>query len=111
LALVKLGKYNESIACYYKAANLTDGMIRADPKNEHAWEVKGDSLFGLGKYNESIESYNRSIELDPTDPKALRGKGDSLAKLGRYSESLALYDRATETILNMQRLGMTKAWL
>ncbi len=101
-ALMRLGKYNESIQAYDKAENLPIASSRPSAKAS-PWLAKADALMAMGRYEEAEELYNRTIELNSTDESvrfyvtnAWIGKGNALTKLGRQNESLRAFDKAIE---------------
>ena len=86
LALLNLGKYNESIAYFDKA-------LAINPKNFETLVNKGGALFNLGKYNESIAYFDKALAINPKNVVSLYNKGAVLNKLGKYNESIAYFDR------------------
>jgi len=74
-ALVKLGKYNESIQYFDKA-------LAINPNYPVSLLDKGSALNKLGKYNESISYYNKVLAKEPTNPQASAGKKLDLVALG-----------------------------
>ena len=85
-ALVKLGKYNESIQYFDKA-------LAINPKFVRALNDKGVALFVLGKYNESIQYFDKALAINPNYPVSLLDKGSALNKLGKYKESISYYNK------------------
>ncbi|MDQ1261019.1 MAG: Tetratricopeptide repeat protein [Euryarchaeota archaeon] len=85
-------KYDEAIHAY-------DAAIRLDPNSTqtwHAWNGKGDALYGLGRYDEAILAYDKAIGLWPDNAIPWAYKGDALKALNRTNESEGAYARAKE---------------
>ena len=78
VALLNLGKYNESIAYFDKA-------LAINPKNVVSLYNKGAVLNKLGKYNESIAYFDKVLAEKPTNKHALVGKELDLAALSKIN--------------------------
>ncbi|KAF0144671.1 MAG: protein kinase [Nitrospirae bacterium] len=89
VSLDSLGKYQEAIACYYKALEINPGY-------GFAWNNKGNALGMLGKYQEAIACYDKALEINPGDGFAWHNKGVVLKSLGKHQEAIAYYDKALE---------------
>ena len=87
VALLILGKFNESIVYFDKA-------LAINPKSLENLDNKGDALLNLGKYKEAIAYFDKVLALDPNYFLSLYNKGAALNKLGKYSESIAYFDKA-----------------
>jgi tetratricopeptide (TPR) repeat protein len=86
VAMINLGKYNESIAYFDKA-------LAINPKYVGSLDSKGAALFNLGKYNESIAYFDKVLAINPNYFASLYNKGAALNKLGKYNESIAYFDK------------------
>jgi len=86
LALLNLGKYNESIGYFDKA-------LAINPKYVGSLDSKGAALFNLGKYNESIAYFDKALAINPKYVVSLYNKGAVLNKLGKYNESIAYFPK------------------
>jgi tetratricopeptide (TPR) repeat protein len=74
IALGKLGKWQEALACYDKALELT-------PKNPKAWINKGQSLCKLGRLPEALESLQQFVKYArPEDAETVAGVKNFIAK-------------------------------
>jgi len=87
LALGRLGKHKEAIACFDKALKL-------NPKDNVAWHRKGIELNALGKYNNAIDCFDRAIRINSRDKFAWNHRAVSLCKLGNYKEAMACCKKA-----------------
>ncbi|MGC1120229.1 MAG: tetratricopeptide repeat protein, partial [Candidatus Methanofastidiosia archaeon] len=70
--------------------------LEINPKNEDAWNNKGDSLYEMEKYEEALECYSRALEINPKNEDAWNNKGNSLYKMEKYQEALECHKRALE---------------
>jgi tetratricopeptide (TPR) repeat protein len=122
-SLVNLGKYQETIECYYKALEINskdeqtlnnlgivlnrlgryneaiecyDKVLKMNPKNKKAWNNKGNALNNLSRYDEAIESCNSAIDIDPGYAYAWNNKGNAEAGLVRYQEAIKCFDKTLE---------------
>lgn len=91
LALLKAGRYNESVQAYQRAVEL-------DPTQAWSWHDKGNALREQGKYDEALQAYNKTLEIAPTNPYHWIGKGNVSRDQGNYSEALYDYTKAAELI-------------
>jgi tetratricopeptide (TPR) repeat protein len=87
IALLKSGKYNESIPYFDKALSISPGSFSG-------LYYKAAALFALRHYNESIPYFDKALSINPNSVGALNGKGVALDKLGRYNESIPYFDKA-----------------
>jgi tetratricopeptide (TPR) repeat protein len=76
LALGKLGKWQESLACHNKALELT-------PENPKAWLNKGQSLRKLGRVPEALEAFRQFVKYaNPTkDAEIVAAVKNEIARL------------------------------
>ena len=58
-ALIKLGRYAESLDASGRAASL-------DPTLPEAWINKGTALIALGRYEEALTASKMALEIDPS---------------------------------------------
>ncbi len=109
--LAKLGRWQEAIECFDRAAELNpemEGEYRAevlsllaekfDPEKERIewrrWSVpKGAEAEEIER---RLRYYDYLLEAHPQMEKAWQAKGQLLAKLGRYEEALECFDKAIE---------------
>jgi tetratricopeptide (TPR) repeat protein len=61
-------EYDRVIAIFNKA-------IRLDPKDAHAFRVRGDAWSGKGEFDKAIKDYDEVIRLDPKDTSDSGGRG------------------------------------
>jgi tetratricopeptide (TPR) repeat protein/membrane protease YdiL (CAAX protease family) len=112
LNLLELGRYEEAISKFEKAAVL-------DPKNADAVADKGMALVELERYQEALMFYEKAVELDPTNDfrrhlfikLLLKAKEDQKA-ISEIQKALRLnpkdvmaYDLWGETLLEMHQNG------
>ncbi|MBD2183608.1 tetratricopeptide repeat protein [Planktothrix sp. FACHB-1355] len=122
--LIRLGRYEEAIACFEKA-------IQIQPNSYQAWYAKGWGLYrngkyqqaipvlekatqlqpsfypawfwlgfaqsNLGKYQEAVKSYDKAIQIEPKLYQAWAAKGSALTALQKYEEALACYDTVVQS--------------
>ena len=86
-ALLKSGKYNESLAYFDKA-------LAINPNSFNALDNKATVLLRVGKYNESLPYFDKALAINPNFIYALVGKGIALVKVGNYNDSLTYFDKA-----------------
>ena len=87
IALGKLGKHEQAIACF-------DEAIRINEMDHAAWHRKGIELNALEKYNEAIECFERAIQINPRDKFAWNHRALSLCRLGNYRDAMACCNEA-----------------
>ncbi|WP_445669603.1 tetratricopeptide repeat protein [Methanoculleus bourgensis] len=80
-------KFDEAIACYDKALELSPG----DPV---IWRRKGFALLKLGRYDEAAASFDQALAIDPVNATAWQRKGYALACLGEHEDAVACCDTA-----------------
>ena len=101
-ALNKAGKQEDAPEAFTRSLALYEKAILENPDNIDLLQMKGRSLYELGKYNESLEVYDQILESSPgvephmVDTNAWIGRGDALLALGRNEEALGAYNRAIE---------------
>lgn len=81
IALGKLEKHEQAIACF-------DEAIRINEMDHTAYHRKGVELNALGKYNKAMECFERAIQINSNDRFAWNHRGVSLRELERYDEAL-----------------------
>ena len=86
-ALLKSGKYNESLAYFDKALAL-------NPNSFNAMFGKARAILYLGKYNESLAYFDKALAINPNSFNALDNKATALLRVGKYNESLPYFDKA-----------------
>ena len=81
---VDLGKIEEGIQAYQRAANLA-------PKKIFPWNKLGDLNCMLNHFDEAQEAFKEAIEHNPKDPVSWNGLGDVYHKLGLFEDAIAAY--------------------
>jgi predicted Zn-dependent protease len=76
-------RYARAIAYYRdlqteKALKLTDALIADYPNDPYLWELKGQTLFEIGRVDEAIPAHRRSVELKPDAPLLRMNLGQAL---------------------------------
>ena len=76
-------RYARAIAYYRdlqteKALKLTEALIAEQPNNPYLWELKGQTLFEIGRPAEAEPAHRRSVELKPDAPLLRMNLGQSL---------------------------------
>lgn len=109
IALNKLGRKEEALACYERALPLEprnpillnnlgyvlaelgyyeealercDTSLRIRPDDAHTSDSRGYALVGLGRYEEAVQEYRRTVDLDPDSAYPWYGLGEALRRLG-----------------------------
>lgn len=80
-ALVQAGRYDEAIAAFTKAIELSS-------KNGVAFRKRGEAKYGQNDLQGAIVDAGKAILLDPLDYVSYNLRGVCLFVLGRYDESL-----------------------
>jgi tetratricopeptide (TPR) repeat protein len=70
--------------------------LELDPRNAHAWYVRGVLLWEGGSYAESAEALQRALELDPNHAPATLAMSGAVMAAGRQDERFRLAIRALE---------------
>jgi tetratricopeptide (TPR) repeat protein len=123
VALAKLGKRDEAIACYRKALeiepdyayaqrNLGENLyqqgkldeallhcrkaVESDPDYRDAHFSLGNVLFLQGHYAEAVLCYRKALAIDPAYADAHGNLGFALEKQGKPAEAIAQYEKALE---------------
>lgn len=117
------GKFNEAIAAYTNAINLSTEdaenyynrgevyldlkkydkaiedytkALKLNPKDDVAYNDRGYCYNELGEYKKAIEDFIKAIELDPQDAAAYSNRGYAYDELGKYKEAIEDYTKAIE---------------
>jgi tetratricopeptide (TPR) repeat protein len=88
-ALGKLGRIDDALSAYQRAANL-------NPKDLDAQAGLGWALFESGRSKDAEQSLKTAIRLDPNDAYSYEILGKVLRELGRNEESISIWQRLTE---------------
>ncbi|PZO43288.1 MAG: hypothetical protein DCF19_04880 [Pseudanabaena frigida] len=102
LSLAGLKKYNQAIASYDQALQISPGAIfvdRVEPRSKAEdyylwWFNRGTALVDLHRYEEAIASLDQSIKIKPNYSFVWFFRGLALFRLDRYEEARAAYRRA-----------------
>jgi lipoprotein NlpI len=86
-----LGKGN-----YQDALELAQKAIELDPKNSHAYFLRGAGHEGLQHHQEAIRDFTKALELDPKAANAYDHRGSEQFKLGYIQESIQDFDKFLE---------------
>lgn len=70
--------------------------LELDPRNAHAWYVRGLVLWETRRYAESAEALGRALELDPNHAPATLAMSGAVMAAGRQDERFRLAIRALE---------------
>jgi tetratricopeptide (TPR) repeat protein len=78
LALVekRLGRFDQ---CFH----LCERMLALDPRNEAAYEIKGDLFKTNLHIEEAFVNYSKAVQLNPASSSAISSLGDVLKFKGR----------------------------
>ena len=76
-------RYARAIAYYRdlqteKALRLTEVLIAEQPDNPYLWELKGQTLFEIGRPREAEPAHRHAVELNPDAPLLRMNLGQSL---------------------------------
>ena len=76
-------RYARAIAYYRdlqtdKALQMTDALIQQYPNDPYLWELKGQTLFEVGRAKEAEPAHRRSVELNPDAPLLRMNLGQTL---------------------------------
>jgi tetratricopeptide (TPR) repeat protein len=102
LALAGLKKYDQAIASYDQALQISPGAIfvdRVEPRVKAEdyylwWFNRGTALVDLNRYEEALASLDQSIKIKPNYSFVWFFRGLALFRLERYEEARASYRRA-----------------
>lgn len=86
-SLGKLGRTDDSLACFDKAISL-------NPSLAEAWLNKGATLFENEKNVEALTCFERALALKPDFEVAWANKGRVLAELERHEDAVTCYANA-----------------
>lgn len=70
--------------------------LALDPRNAHAWYVRGELLSEGGRFSDSAEALQRALELDPNHAPATLAMSGAVMATGRQDERFRLAIRALE---------------
>ena len=79
---------------YINAIDSFDKVLEINPKNQRAYNYKGDAFFKQRRYKEAITSYDKALEINPEYLDVLKDKGLALERLGKDDEAVKCYDEA-----------------
>jgi len=88
-ALENLGKHEEAIEKYRKAAEI-------NPKDGTIYSNWGSVLGNIDKNEEAIDKYRKATEINPGYATAYYNWGNALNNLGRYEEAKEKYRKARD---------------
>ena len=71
-----------------------------DPKNERAYELKGDFFKTNLQIEEAFVQYSKAVQINPESSSAISSLGDVLKFKGRLNEALQHYKRALSLNVN-----------
>lgn len=117
IILAHLGRYEESLASYDRAAeiNLANGGIDGryvtalpgfDSLNCYN---HGVVLYNLGRYEDAINSYDLAIQLNPLYYSAYFNKATVLFEMKKYQDAIDNYNKAIEIQYNDHKSWSNKA--
>ena len=86
-------QYNEN-EDYTNAIDSFNKVLEINPKNQRAYNYKGDAFFRMGRYDEAITCYDKALEINPRYLDVLKDKGLALERLGRNNEAMECYNEA-----------------
>ena len=89
LAYHEKGHYDEAIADYSKAIEISPGYAEA-------YNNRGVAYHNKRQYDEAIADYSKAIEISPRYAGAYRNRGVAYRKNGQYDEAIADYSKAIE---------------
>ena len=73
---------------------VIEKVIRLDPGNFDAWDLKGLALLGLKRYEDALVAIEEAIKISPNNVNTLLGKGVTLYNLKKYKDALRAYEEA-----------------
>jgi Flp pilus assembly protein TadD len=92
-----LNRTSESNQAYYKALEITNKTLEADPRNATLWLGKGVLLNNVGNVQEAVKAFDNASRIDPKDEMAWMMKGVLLGRdLQRYDDAVKAYDSALQ---------------
>lgn len=78
---------------YSNALTALSRVIKDEPKNADAWNLKGFSHRKIGEYDASQKAYEMALSLDPKHTRAMEYMGELYLTLGNLPEAEALLKR------------------
>jgi tetratricopeptide (TPR) repeat protein len=75
---------------------LSDEKVIFNPRDELAYQERGDAQIRLGNPKEALSNYRRAIQINPKFIKAYYGMATAHAILGLYSHAMAEIVKAME---------------
>lgn len=75
------------------AIDASSKAIELDPKNWHAYHIRGIAYKISGKYQQAIADYTKLIELDPKNVSGYTLRGDVYWELGNYEQVVEDYTK------------------
>jgi DNA-binding beta-propeller fold protein YncE len=79
---------------YTNAISSFDEALKINPKNQRAYNHKGDAFFKQGSYEEAIKCYDEALKINPKYLDVLKDKGLALERLGKENDAIKCYDEA-----------------
>lgn len=102
VTLNNLGKYDEALATFQKAArfahpgpNTLDPYIKGKLANQHA--DLACTYYDLGLIHEAIEEFRRALALGPEFADLRSKMAVALREIGRYDEAVAEFQKAIQS--------------
>jgi tetratricopeptide (TPR) repeat protein len=80
----------------YSALEFIEQVLRLDPENAMAWQVKGNCLDCEGKCEEALACYEKSLAFDPINSETMFNKALTLKKMGRKQEAVGCISDAVK---------------
>lgn len=84
---LKLGRTDDCMS-------ICERILAADPKNENAFQLKGDLFFRLEQIDLAFMFYKRAIEVNPESHRANSSMGDIFQCSGKLKEAIDHYKKA-----------------
>lgn len=81
----------------FRALDLCEAILGADPRHLPTLELKAKCLWRSGRFQETLEVLEAATELNPFDPGYFYLKGDCLENLSRYPEAVAAFERCRDS--------------
>ncbi|MHA1458271.1 MAG: tetratricopeptide repeat protein [Promethearchaeota archaeon] len=100
---------------YRAALNDTENLIRKNPKDATAWNIKGELLFVLEQYDKALKSYEKALEINPNLTIAQKNKEATLkllnlngSSLGSLGNNQGAVDKKNRTVENVSQNRLKK---
>jgi tetratricopeptide (TPR) repeat protein len=91
------------------ALQTCDDALRADPKNQKAWNNKGNVLIKLGRYEDAVAAFDIAIQCDPpVAAQPWNNKAVALHKLGRDNEALTAVNQSLQLAPDSEDASLNK---